>query len=56
MAEISGARIIARSLRQQGVEYVFGVVGFPVFGIASAADTRELSALACLDRLIGTTR
>ena len=37
MGEISGSRVIARSLKQQGVEYMFGVVGFPVFGIAAAA-------------------
>jgi 2-hydroxyacyl-CoA lyase 1 len=37
VAEISGSTVIARSLRQQGVRYMFGVVGFPVFGIARAA-------------------
>lgn len=37
MADLNGATVIARSLKQQGVEYMFGVVGFPVFGIASAA-------------------
>ena len=37
MAEITGATLIARSLKQQGVETMFGIVGFPVFGIASAA-------------------
>jgi 2-hydroxyacyl-CoA lyase 1 len=37
MAEIDGATIIARSLKQQGVDYMFGIVGFPVFGIARAA-------------------
>ena len=37
MAEISGATVIARSLKQQGVDYMFGVVGFPVQGIATAA-------------------
>jgi len=37
MVEISGAGLIARSLKQQGVEVMFGVVGFPVFGIATAA-------------------
>lgn len=37
MAEISGATVIARSLKQQGVDYLFGVVGFPVQGIATAA-------------------
>ena len=28
MAEIDGATVIARSLKQQGVDYMFGVVGF----------------------------
>ncbi len=37
MAEIDGATIIARSLKQQGVDYMFGVVGFPVAAIAAAA-------------------
>ncbi|MXY36781.1 MAG: oxalyl-CoA decarboxylase, partial [Dehalococcoidia bacterium] len=37
MAEIDGATVIARSLKQQGVDYMFGVVGFPVAGIAAAA-------------------
>ena len=36
MADISGARLLARNLRQQGVEYVFGIVGFPVVPIAMA--------------------
>ncbi|MCP3911732.1 MAG: oxalyl-CoA decarboxylase [Actinomycetia bacterium] len=36
MAEISGARILARNLKQQGVEYVFGIVGFPVVPVAYA--------------------
>ena len=37
MAEIDGATVIARSLKQQGVDYMFGVVGFPVAGVAAAA-------------------
>ncbi len=37
MAQQSGATIIARSLKQQGVDYMFGVVGFPVVPIAIAA-------------------
>src|SRR5262245_56981755 len=37
MTELNGATVIARSLKQQGVDVMFGVVGFPVFGIASAA-------------------
>ena len=30
MAEIDGATIVARALKQQGVEFVFGIVG-PIF-------------------------
>ena len=33
----NGARLMAESLKQQGVEYMFGIVGFPVFPIAAAA-------------------
>ena len=37
MAEIDGATIAARALKAQGVEYIFGIVGIPVTGIAAAA-------------------
>jgi len=37
MAEIDGATLIARSLTQQGVEHMFGIVGFPVVPVAFAA-------------------
>ena len=37
MAEIDGATIIARSLKTQGVDAMFGVVGIPVTTIAMAA-------------------
>ncbi|MBQ76686.1 MAG: oxalyl-CoA decarboxylase [Gammaproteobacteria bacterium] len=37
MATVRGAKIMAESLKQQGVDYMFGIVGFPVFAIASAA-------------------
>ncbi|MSP22827.1 MAG: hypothetical protein EXR66_07435 [Dehalococcoidia bacterium] len=37
MAEIDGATIIARSLKTQGVTSIYGVVGIPVTGIATAA-------------------
>ena len=37
MATVRGATIIAQSLKQQGVDYMFGIVGFPVIPIASAA-------------------
>ncbi len=34
---ISGARLLARSLKQQGCDYMFGVVGFPVSELATLA-------------------
>lgn len=37
MGEITGARIVAQSLKDQGIEYVFGVVGVPVIPIAIEA-------------------
>src|SRR3954471_24714186 len=37
MASTNGATLIARSLKQQGVDYMFGIVGFPVVPIAVAA-------------------
>ena len=36
MAEIDGATIIAKCLKANGVEYCFGIVGFPVQPIAAA--------------------
>jgi len=42
MAEIDGATLIARSLKQQGVEHMFGIVGFPVIPIAFAAQREGL--------------
>ncbi|MCK9517880.1 MAG: oxalyl-CoA decarboxylase [Dehalococcoidia bacterium] len=37
MPTVDGATIIARSLRDQGVEHMFGVLGVPVYPIAGAA-------------------
>lgn len=34
MSRLDGATIIARSLKQQGVEHVFGLLGFPVVELA----------------------
>jgi 2-hydroxyacyl-CoA lyase 1 len=42
MPEIDGDTLIARSLKQQGVEAMFGIVGFPVFGLAAAAQREGL--------------
>ena len=37
MATVTGAQLMARSLKQQGVDYMFGIVGFPVQGFAAEA-------------------
>lgn len=37
MAEIDGATVVARCLKQQGIDELFGVVGIPITGIAAAA-------------------
>ena len=37
MAEVDGATLVARSLKKQGVQFMFGIVGFPVQPIAAAA-------------------
>ncbi len=34
MAQVTGAQVVARALKRQGVDAVFGVVGIPVVGIA----------------------
>ena len=36
MAEVDGATLMARSLKKQGIDHLFGVVGFPVGPIAAA--------------------
>ena len=36
MSEVDGATLMARSLKQQGIDHLFGVVGFPVGPIAAA--------------------
>ena len=43
MAGIDGATLIARSLKQQGVEHMFGIVGFPVIPVAFAAQREGVS-------------
>ena len=37
MSKVDGATLMARNLKQQGVDYMFGIVGFPVQPIAAAA-------------------
>ncbi len=43
MPDIDGATLIARSLKQHGVEYMFGIVGIPVVPIAFAAQREGIT-------------
>src|SRR5262249_37274408 len=43
MAEVDGATLVARNLKKQGVEYMFGIVGFPVGPIATAAQKEGIT-------------
>ncbi|PPQ39490.1 oxalyl-CoA decarboxylase [Rhodopila globiformis] len=47
MAKVNGATLMARSLKQQGVEYMFGIVGFPVQPIAAAAQKEGILYIGC---------
>lgn len=42
MAKLTGAQVVARALKNQGVEAMFGIVGFPVFGVAQAAQAEGI--------------
>jgi 2-hydroxyacyl-CoA lyase 1 len=43
MAEVDGATLVARNLKKQGVQYMFGIVGFPVQPIAAAAQREGIT-------------
>ncbi len=43
MAEVDGATLLARNLKKQGVEFMFGIVGFPVQPIAAAAQKEGIT-------------
>ena len=45
MSEVDGATLIARSLKQQGVDHLFGIVGFPISAIAAAAQKEGITYL-----------
>lgn len=47
MATKRGATILAENLKQQGVDYMFGIVGFPVQPIASAAQRVGITFIGC---------
>jgi len=46
MPTVDGATIIARALRDQGVEHIFGVLGVPVYPIAYAAEKEGMKFYA----------
>src|SRR5246127_3428322 len=43
MAEVDGATLVAKSLKRQGVQFMFGIVGFPVGPIATAAQKEGIT-------------
>jgi 2-hydroxyacyl-CoA lyase 1 len=45
MSKVDGATLIARSLKQHGVNYMFGIVGFPVQPIAAAAQEAGITSI-----------
>src|SRR3954452_2590125 len=45
MGEVDGATLIARSLKHQGIDHLFGIVGFPVTAIAVAAQKEGVAYL-----------
>lgn len=47
MAKINGGEIMARALKEQGVEYMFGIVGFPVHPIARGAQKHGIKFYGC---------
>ena len=43
MSEVDGATLVARNLKRQGVQFMFGIVGFPVGPIAAAAQKEGIT-------------
>jgi 2-hydroxyacyl-CoA lyase 1 len=41
--DVTGATLLARCLKQQGVDYMFGIVGFPVIPLATAAQREGIT-------------
>jgi len=40
MADITGADLLAKSLKEQGEQFMFGVVGFPISACATSRPRR----------------
>jgi 2-hydroxyacyl-CoA lyase 1 len=47
MLKCKGREVIAESLVQQGVQFIFGVVGYPIFELASACQDAGLQYFGC---------
>ena len=47
MAKLTGGAIMARALKDQGVEHMFGIVGFPVQPIAREAQKAGIKFYGC---------
>src|SRR5688500_14755065 len=47
MAKLTGAAIMARALKDQGVDYMFGITGFPVTPIAREAQKVGIKYYGC---------
>ena len=43
MSDVDGATLMARSLKHQGIDHMFGIVGFPVGPIAAAAQKEGIN-------------
>ncbi|KAJ2359145.1 hypothetical protein GGF43_000311 [Coemansia sp. RSA 2618] len=46
MATLSGAQVLARALKQQGVSVVFGIVGIPVVDVAEAIQAEGIQFIS----------
>src|ERR1700745_78063 len=46
MGEVDGATLIARSLKQQGIDHLVGIVGFPGVRMAGAAQKEGIAYIA----------
>ncbi|VDL62760.1 unnamed protein product [Nippostrongylus brasiliensis] len=44
---MDGASVLAKCLREQGVEYMFGVVGFPIIEVGMAAQAFGIKYIGC---------
>ncbi|VDO29096.1 unnamed protein product, partial [Haemonchus placei] len=46
---MDGASVLAKCLKEQGVEYMFGVVGFPIIEVGVAAQAFDIKYVGCIN-------